>query len=98
MPSYLPLHDSVAFTDAAVAEIALDAVNELIVKPIGGDIYIRLDGVDPSRAADDWFIPAGVPEVIAIGHAVTSLKVIGETGDSGTVKVIGSRNAQDNQY
>lgn len=98
MPSYQPLHDSIAFTDGAVTEIALDGVNEVILKPVGGDVYVRLDGTDPTGADEDWFIPNGVPEIIAIGHAVTEVKVIGDTGASGVLKALGSRNAQDNQY
>ena len=96
MPSNTPLHGSETFNDADVSKIALDSVNEIVIKPIGGDIYIRLDGADPSAHADDWFIPNGVPETLKVGHSVTFLRIIGAPAASGTVKVYGSRFVQDN--
>jgi len=100
MPSLLPLHAGDTVADSAVTTIALDAVNEIIIKPIGCDVYLRLDGEEPKAdgsQAEDWFLPAGVPEAMPVGHAVTKLKVIAPTGQSGSLKVIAYRNAQDLQ-
>lgn len=100
MPSLTPLHAGDTFADSAVTEISLDGVNRIYIKPIGGDINVRLDGTDPAADTsqpEDWSIVDGATQEFVLGHAADTLKVIGQTGESGTVKVYGERNVQDNQ-
>lgn len=94
MKSLTPLHALLAF-DNAVKELAIEAIDEMVLWT-DQDVWLRLDGVDPTAAAPAIKLTAASsPLKLKVGHAASSLKALRAGGSDGTLTVYGYRTVSE---